>query len=91
MYVMAPRPLPGKTPLTASGQTFAGSVQDPDTGWNRSYLAAVCDRIRELIAAGQVDAKRIYVTGMSKGGGGTLRMLSVAAACSRRRRLSAPP
>ena len=78
MYVMAPQAPVGKIPIgLPSGQTFAGSVQDPDTGWNRSYLAAVCDRIRELIAAGQVDAKRIYVTGMSMGGGGTLRMLSV--------------
>ncbi len=78
MYVMAPQAPAGKLPIgLPSAQTFAGSVQDPDSGWNRSYLAGVCDLIRNMIAEGQVDASRVYVTGMSMGGGGTLRALSV--------------
>ena len=78
MYVMAPQAPAGKLPIgLPSAQTFAGSVQDPDSGWNRSYLAGVCDLIRKMIAEGQVDASRVYVTGMSMGGGGTLRALSV--------------
>lgn len=47
-------------------------------GWNRSYLGLVADKIRTLIADGTVDPHRIYITGMSMGGGGSLEMLSVA-------------
>jgi len=46
-------------------------------GWNREYLSNVCAIIREMIRDGKVDEKRVYVTGLSMGGGGTLRALAV--------------
>ena len=58
---------------------FASSDQDGDFGWSRRYLGEVCDLIRSMIADGRVDPRRIYVTGMSMGGAGTLRAMSVGA------------
>lgn len=77
LYVMAPQAPAGKLPPMPMAQSFSGSVHQPDAGWHREYLAAVCDIIRDLIAAGKVDENRVLVTGMSMGGGGTLRALSV--------------
>lgn len=77
MYVMAPQAPAGKPPLFPAAQSFTSSIGQPGTGWHREYLADVCDIIRELIAAGKVDKNRVLVTGMSMGGGGTLRALSV--------------
>ncbi len=77
MYVMAPQAPAGKPPSSPAAQSFSGSINQPDTGWHRAYLAAVCDIIRGLVAAGKVDSNRVLVTGMSMGGGGTLRALSV--------------
>jgi predicted peptidase len=77
-YVMAPQaPAPAKPPSMPTRQSFGGMHEQPRTGWHREYLAAVCDIIRGMVAAGQVDPARIFVTGMSMGGGGTIRMLSV--------------
>jgi predicted peptidase len=42
----------------------------------RCTLDAVAALIRDLITAGEVDATRVYVSGMSMGGAGTLRMLA---------------
>ncbi len=50
---------------------------DPRYGWSRYYLGLVCDIIRRMVKEGKVDPKRIYVTGMSMGGAGTVRMMSV--------------
>ena len=47
-------------------------------GWNRDYLSKVSAEIQRLIDSGKVDSSRIYLTGMSMGGGGCLEMLSVA-------------
>ena len=58
---------------------FAHSDQDGDFGWSRRYLGEVCDLIRCMVADGRVDGRRIYVTGMSMGGAGTLRAMSVGA------------
>ncbi len=58
---------------------FAHSTQTGDFGWYRGYLAEICDLIRRMIAEGRVDRRRVYVTGMSMGGAGTLRALSVGA------------
>ena len=60
---------------------FADSDQNqiPGYGWCREYLALVCDLIRRMIREGKVDEKRIYVTGMSMGGAGTIRAMSVGA------------
>ena len=57
-----------------------------DRGWTREYLGRVIDEIRRLIAEGKVDARRVYVIGMSMGGFGTLKAVSLApdlfAACA---------
>ena len=58
---------------------FAHSDQTDEFGWHRKYLAEICDLIRSMIDKGQVDPQRIYVTGMSMGGAGTLRAMSVGA------------
>lgn len=49
-----------------------------DSGWTRDYLAKVCAQIRSLIAGGQVDPARVYLFGLSMGGAGALKALSVA-------------
>ncbi|HBI71611.1 MAG TPA: hypothetical protein DDY59_00280, partial [Lachnospiraceae bacterium] len=58
----------GMTPFALKGER----------GWNRDYLGKVCDIIRKMIAEGKVDPKRVYVIGMSMGGGGTINAVSVA-------------
>lgn len=82
-YVMAPQAKDRtKTPeelAAMSKQTFATSVQATDVGWNRAYLAQICDIIRRMIKEGYVDEKRVYVTGLSMGGAGTIRAMSVGA------------
>jgi predicted peptidase len=90
VYVMAPQ-APGG-PMPAGGmqqvQQVLGNPFDmrigklPDSGktgrgWNRDYLVKVCQIIRNMIAAGKVDPRRVCVTGLSMGGGGTLRAMSV--------------
>ena len=55
----------------------SGSFDVPGYGWCREYLGQVCDIIRRMIAEGKVDGSRIYVTGMSMGGAGTIRAMSV--------------
>ncbi len=59
---------------------FQQPIELPNTagfGWNREYLSDICTIIREMISAGKVDGRRVYVTGLSMGGGGTLRILAV--------------
>lgn len=80
-YILAPQ-APGVTPESKmleqmKNMTFATSDQGIPSAWSREYLAGVCDLIREMIAQGKADPERIYVTGMSMGGGGTLRALNV--------------
>ena len=58
----------GMTPFALKGER----------GWNRDYLGKVCDIIRRMIVDGKVDPKRVYVIGMSMGGGGTINAVSVA-------------
>ncbi len=81
-----PRRNGGIPAMNLRTQTFGGDRQDPDRGWSRSYLAKVCEIIRKMIADGRVDEKRIYVTGNSMGGAGTIRAMSVGsdlfAACA---------
>ena len=82
MYVMAPQaprgmiqagvPMPNMNKMT-----FATSDMPGLEGWSRPLLGRICDIIRSMIAQGQVNPSRVYVTGMSMGGGGTLRALSV--------------
>lgn len=59
--------------------SFTNFYQPKGTGWHREYLGAVCDIIRRMILEKKVDENRIYVTGASMGGAGTLRALSVGA------------
>ncbi len=58
----------GMTPFALKGER----------GWNRDYLGKVTDIIRRMIEEGKVDAKRVYVIGMSMGGGGTINAVSTA-------------
>ena len=81
-YVMAPQAPERdmKKFLAAFGKMdFAHSDQTGPYGWYREYLAEICGLIRRMIADGKVDGRRVYVTGMSMGGAGTLRALSVGA------------
>jgi len=82
-YIMAPQaPQPANwaPPANMSRKNdFASSDQTGKTGWYREYLAGVCDIIRTMIANGQVDRRRVYVTGLSMGGAGTLRAMAVGA------------
>lgn len=91
MYVFAPQAPTGGLSMQeafarmqAKGDPYRvliGSDTDNEfdsRGWNRWYLAKIADIIRGMIASGEVDGKRVYVIGMSMGGGGTLKMLSVA-------------
>lgn len=81
MYVMAPQApaRPAGVPLPPLSRSFAESSLSPAYGWNRSYLSKVCDIIRRMIEEGKADPQRVYVTGMSMGGGGTLTAMSVGA------------
>lgn len=82
-YIMAPQARGlGITPdmkEMLKHQTFAngGALDSRTTGWNREYLASIMDIIRRMVKEGLVEPKRIYVTGFSMGGAGTLRALSV--------------
>ncbi len=81
-YIMAPqapeRDMKG-FPSGFQKKDFAHSDQTGPYGWYRAYLAEICGLIRRMIADGQVDARRVYVTGMSMGGAGTIRAMSVGA------------
>ncbi len=80
-YVLAPQAPgmfdPSKVTKTIRAMTFAMSGNGPQ-GWTREYLGKVADIVRGMIADGTVIPERVYVTGMSMGGAGTLRMLNVA-------------
>jgi predicted peptidase len=76
-FVMAPQASASGSALPPPRQPFASSGLDPDSGWHRDHLSAICGLIRSMIAAGSVDARRVYATGVSMGGAGVLRTLSV--------------
>jgi predicted peptidase len=81
VYVLAPQ-APGEFNPTAMAKnlkkmTFATSDSGPGNGWTRDYLGEVCDIVRRMINEGSVDPERVYVTGMSMGGAGTLKALNV--------------
>jgi len=81
VYVMAPQ-APRGLMIQPDGRpkmprTFAESDIRGETGWHRRYLASICDIIRGMVSEGKVDPERIYVTGLSMGGAGTIRALSV--------------
>ena len=85
-YVMAPQCI--EKPFGPMGpgagirrQTFMDPMNglSDETQWNRIYLAKVCNIIRRMIDEGKVDEKRVYVTGLSMGGCGTIRAMSVGA------------
>ena len=80
MFVMAPQaPQPANMVPPNMNGDFAHSDMTGKVGWYREYLAAVCDIIRGMIKDGLVDRRRVYVTGMSMGGAGTIRAMSVGA------------
>ncbi len=91
MYVMAPQAPAGSLTMQENfevmkrrGNPFRVEIgMTPfalkgERGWNRDYLGKVCDIIRGMIASGKVDPRRVYVIGMSMGGGGTINAVSVA-------------
>ena len=82
VFVMAPMAVEARRDMRAfnPNRRFAdsGQMDVPGFGWCREYLGLVADIIRRMIAEGKVDGKRVYVTGMSMGGAGTIRMMSVA-------------
>lgn len=91
MYVMAPQAPGGSLTMEENfkvmaerGHPFRVDIgMTPfalkgERGWNRDYLGKVADIIRRMIREGKVDARRVYVIGMSMGGGGTINMVSTA-------------
>ena len=82
LYVMAPMAVEARRDMRFfnPNRRFAqsDSFDVPGCGWCREYLGQVCDIIRRMAAEGKVDGKRVYVTGMSMGGAGTIRAMSVA-------------
>ena len=82
LYVMAPMAVEARRDMSTFNPNIrfarSDSMNVPGFGWCREYLGQVCDIIRRMIAEGKVDAKRVYVTGMSMGGTGTIRAMSVA-------------
>ena len=91
MYVMAPQAPAGNITMeemvarnNARHNPFQVIVGEDapngekDRGWVRGYLGKVADLIRRMIDEGKVDPHRVYVTGLSMGGCGTIKMVSVA-------------
>lgn len=84
-YVMAPQCIenrfafPPRVGIRRQSFMDDGSGLATETSWNRIYLAKVCNIIRRMVEEGKVDEKRIYVTGLSMGGAGTIRAMSVGA------------
>ena len=91
MYVLAPQAPEGAfsmevmlARLAKGGDHFKVVLRNPvdngpdARGWTRPYLALVTDLIRRMIAEGKVDPARVYVTGLSAGGFGTLKAVAVA-------------
>lgn len=83
LYVMAPQ-APGNIsemlpdPSVVFKNTFYTTTIMPGTGWQREYISKVCDVIRKMIADKKVDPDKVFVTGLSMGGCGAIRALSVA-------------
>ncbi len=91
MYVMAPQAPDGNgismdenlKKMLSRGNPFRNNMSDTpfslkgEYGWNRDYLSKVSGIIRDLIDEGLVDEKRVYVIGLSMGGGGCITMCSV--------------
>ena len=91
MYVMAPQAPAGSLTMQENfevmkkrGNPFRVEIgMTPfalkgERGWNRDYLGKLADIIRKMIAEGKVDGRRVYIIGMSMGGGGVINAVSVA-------------
>lgn len=91
MYVMAPQAPDGgmsvyemRSRIQGSGGLVSIDIgADTESGkgargWNREYLNNVSACIRRMIREGRVDEHRVYVIGLSMGGAGVLKELSVA-------------
>jgi len=79
IYIMAPQAIENWHP-NMNGGIMKQSFKDAmlvNSGWYRDYLGKVCDIIRRMIDEGLVDPDRVYVTGLSMGGAGTLTAMSV--------------
>lgn len=83
LYVMAPQ-APGNIeemlpdPSVVFKNTFYTTTIMPGFGWQREYISKVCDIIRKMICDGLVDPDKVFVTGMSMGGCGAIRAMSIA-------------
>ena len=91
MYIMAPQAPSGNLGMQEMfevmkkrGNPFSADMGitpfslKGERGWNRDYVAKVTDIIRKMISDGKVDENRVYLIGMSMGGGGVLQTISVA-------------
>lgn len=82
LYVMAPQ-APGSIsamlpdPSSIERQTFTTPMFLPGMGWHEEYLAEICDIIRGMIKDGRVNPDKVFVTGLSMGGCGTIRAMKV--------------
>lgn len=76
-HVIAPQAPPPHTPGPPPRLPFAQSDLDDTTGWHRDYLARIGSVLRTMVDNGLADPTRLYLTGVSMGGAGVLRMLSV--------------
>jgi predicted peptidase len=75
IMVLAPQN-PGRWEDVQAAMRNAGPGQPPLPGWSGETLDTVAAVIRHLIEDGEVDPARVYVSGMSMGGAGTLRILA---------------
>ena len=83
MVIMAPQAPLYDIPLSVKPAFKVDTSARPesgkyDRGWNRDYLGRILVIIRRLISEGVVDKDRVYVTGLSMGGAGTIRIVSMA-------------
>ena len=75
-----PRPSeedPAEELASANFRAFQFPACFASKDWSCTYLASVCEIVRRMIRDGLADEKRIYITGLSMGGAGTIRALKV--------------
>ena len=74
--ILAPQNPPRSSFRRIEGRPPEG-LPDSEGGWNRIELDKTAEVMVSLMDRGVVDTSRVYATGMSMGGAGTLRMLGL--------------